>query len=136
MLKKKDPYIELLDFYYKRFPESITLEEVYEHFHKKGAISDAELEIIKSFGKETFTKPDEDLVKSANKKRLQYEIMFFNAGQSLAPNAYRKAPHILNKEHYFHRLQYKDMKSARTYSRWALGISAIALIISAMSLFV
>lgn len=51
MLKKKDPYIDLLDIYYEKFPESLTLQEVFEYMHKRGHITEEELEVINAFGK-------------------------------------------------------------------------------------
>lgn len=134
MLKKKDPYITLLDFYYERFPEPITLQEVYELFHEKGYASKAELEIMKAFGKER-SKKDTVVEQRASKKRWIFEKMFMQAGHSLSPSAGRNAPHVLNSEHYFHRLEYIELQEAKKSSNVAFILSIIAILISLSSLF-
>jgi hypothetical protein len=133
MIKKKDPYIALLDFYYERFPESLTLSETYEFFNKKGYISNDELQIIKAFGKER-EKVAQELEKAAETKRVYFEKIFIRAGDSIASHQSRNSPRILNSEHYFHRLGYIELIEAQKASKIALIISLVAILISAGSL--
>lgn len=137
MLKKDDPYIALLDFYYEKFPEAVTLKEAYEFLHRKGFISSEELEVIKAFGstRQEKDKKSHEVEISANRKRVVFEKMFMRAGQSMSPPAYRNAPHILNSEHYFHRLEFIELKEAIKSSRIAFRVSIFAILISAGSLY-
>lgn len=133
MIKKKDPYIALLDFYYERFPESLTLSETYEFFNKKGYISNDELRIIKAFGKSR-EKEKQELERAAETKRVYFEKIFLRAGDSMASHQSRNAPRILNSEHYFHRLGYIELIAAQKASKIAFIISLAAILISAGSL--
>lgn len=136
MIKKKDPYIALLDFYYEKFPEPITLKETYEFFHDEGYLSSEELEVIKAFGKTRQKKEfkEAEVEISAERKRQLYEMLFLRAGHTTYRQAGRNAPYILNSEHYFHRLEYIELQEARKSSRTAFIISMIAIFISFASL--
>lgn len=136
MIKKKDPYIALLDFYYEKFPETVTLQEAYEFFQSEGYLSSEELEVIKAFGKTRQQKEykEADVEFSAERKRQFYEMLFLRAGDTAYKQAGRNAPHILNSEHYFYRLEYIELQEARRSSRTAFIISMIAIFISLTSL--
>lgn len=134
MLKKKDPYIALLDFYYDRFPEKITLPEVYDFFYENGYLSTEELCVIKNSRSQNKGINSKVYESAINKKRV-FEVMFRSAGHPLT-GAGRNAPHVLNSEHYFHRLEYIELVEAKKSSRLAFIISLIAILISAGSLFI
>lgn len=138
MIKKKDPYIALLDFYYERFPEPLTLKETYEFFDREGYISSDELEVIQAFGSERQPqyKKEPEIEKSAERKRVAFLTMFTRSGDNRSSSAGRNAPHIMNSEHYFYRLEYKKFLENRKASRLAFLISILAIIISMFSLYI
>lgn len=135
MIKKKDPYLALLDFYYEKFPETMSLDEAYDFFHREGYISTEEREIIKGFGSER-QKKDPEVERSAEKKRMTYLTMFRRAGDTTELQTFRNVPRIINPEHYFHRLEYIELIEARKSSRLAFITSILAIIISLGSLYI
>lgn len=138
MIKKKDPYIALLDYYYSKFPETVTLNEAYQFFTDQGYISKDELEIIKAHGSTRQSKElkSPEIETSAKQKRLLFELLFVRSGEIPMNRAQRMSPRIMNAEHYFNRLEYIELKEARKSSRLAFVTSMLAILVSLGSLYV